>query len=220
MQFACFSDTHGCHRPKILNPICGILHAGDLCDCGGDRTAASNPKVMTWKEDLTWAVRGNHDCGQEADQAFRKIDVSGSVIKIVPELWLVGIGWHGEFYFDLPLARDLAKIADDVLRQCLAKMLNGDRSILLTHFPPVMPEHKYSHEYKPIFDVVKAIRPLAVVTGHLHDLQNPWKPSYCLEFEGISIPVIVPGPQGALLTVDEKGTVSMDYLKTEDLEEP
>ena len=225
MRFACFSDTHGCHRPKIIDPIDGILHAGDLCDCGGDKTIPSNPKVLTWKEGSIWAVRGNHDCGSEADSVFQSMDVSGLVTQLAHGLWLVGIGWHGEYYFDLPLDRDLVKVADDVLRQCLAKMANGDRSILLTHYPPAIPGQNLSGQgqhwfHKAVFNVAEAIRPSVVIAGHLHDLQNPWKPSYFLEFAGVSIPVVIPGPQGIMLSIDEKGTIGLDYLKTEDLEEP
>ena len=80
-------------------------------------------------------------------------------------------------------------------------MVSGDHSILVTHYP-VANSSLYKSKANPkgwIFDcvrqVIDALRPLAVVQGHIHDLFGFKK-----KFEGIQY--LFPGPKGIIIDVN------------------
>jgi Icc-related predicted phosphoesterase len=68
----------------------------------------------------------------------------------------------------------MQKICADVLRQCCFKMKDGDSSIVLTHYAPLVPpisedpDNGEGWAYDCITKVIDAIRPILVVNGHLH----------------------------------------------------
>jgi Icc-related predicted phosphoesterase len=80
-----------------------------------------------------FGVRGNHDVADPLGIFSRVSDLSGRVLEIAPRLFVVGIGWHGEHFFDLPWEVDIKQLCNTVWRTLLRNTTAADRLILLTH---------------------------------------------------------------------------------------
>jgi Icc-related predicted phosphoesterase len=200
----CCSDTHG----SVPNPAEGadlILHAGDFYN----RPRVKRPPEISDEldryvnvvlEDRSWfAVRGNHDCVDPLGFFSYPHDVGGRVEVLDDGTFLVGIGWHGEVFYELPDNRAMSHMCAATLMACARKMRDGDRSILLTHYCPtgagLPPEEGWF--YEPLRDMMDALRPLAVIQGHSH-------PFFGMTWvdEEFGTKVICPGPEGVILRVD------------------
>lgn len=200
MKFACLSDTHGRAPSMSLDGCDVVLHAGDFYNelgVAGWEEGNRIERLKEWIKDLTipaYGVRGNHDCEDPAEW-FLKHHGAG-VHELAPHLFLIGLSWTGERYFDLPLETDMGKHAQEVMKQACWKMKDGDMSIVLTHWPG-----DYKTEVVPGFvlqvvrKLTEAVRPLAVVTGHIHDLAN-----HSYDWNGTLI--VHAGKRGCLLDVD------------------
>lgn len=210
MKIFCCSDTHGKAAPKPPNDAAIFLHAGDLYNQLCENRPINNCDEVamdSWRKNEWHFVSGNHDV-YDALGIVRHRDVTGCVSKIADKLFLIGLGWHGGAYYDLPLNLDISSLCDKVLRQCLLKMCNGDHSILLTHYPPILPntpvgvlcpeEEGFSdpegYFYDSILDVINACKPKLVVCGHVHGLFGT-----DITYNGTR--VIFPGPQGMTVEI-------------------
>jgi predicted phosphodiesterase len=168
MKIACVSDSHS-HAPPAIQNVDFWLHAGDIYD---GRYKGLHDGWLKMKE--IYAVRGNHDYYDH--KSFLKTnDISGIVREVRPKFFIVGIGWCSNKYYDLPTESDMAKCCHEVLRQCLFKMKDGSQSIILSHYGPLTNRiigggSKEGWFYESIQKVVEAIRPIAIVHGHTHDL--------------------------------------------------
>lgn len=183
MKLFCCADTHG-KAPPLCKDADVYLHAGDFYNLLGGKIHGvshkdfarmkNNEQTMTeWRKSVScpvYFVRGNHD----TDDFFNimKEDISGKIVKLKDGLFLFGIGWSGQFYFDIPLDRDIAVICDNLLKQSLQEMKDGDHSIILTHYPPCIPEkHGKCEEgflFNPVRKMIDALKPILVVEGHTH----------------------------------------------------
>ena len=162
------ADSHG--RPPELPPMDGViawLHGGDICR--GDN-ADDLARMTAWQRSLPvplLAVRGNHDVGRVREWFLRCEDITGGVRRIADDLLVAGVGWAGEKHYELPAEGDLRPVCDQVRRQLLRLQTVRDRLILLTHYPPAYPG---CDGHRCILDLIEQIRPIMVVTGHLHGL--------------------------------------------------
>jgi Icc-related predicted phosphoesterase len=130
--------------------------------------------------------------------------IDGRVVQVAPKLFVAGIGWSGENFYDLPTSYDMKQICASVLKDALVKMSAGDQSIILTHYPPWIDEvygKVATYElvegwmYDCVREVAEAIRPLAVLSGHVHQLFGA-----SAMWEGTLL--VHPGSVPGILTVD------------------
>jgi Icc-related predicted phosphoesterase len=189
MNLFCLTDTHGKAPPSIPPKTDLVLHAGDFYNrLGGNIKGLSkmdSQKVLNNEQSLTkWYkslkcpanfVKGNHDTF-DPYQITSKNDATGFVSQIAPKLFLIGLGWSGNVFYELPTNDIMNKICADVLRQCCFKMKDGDMSIVLTHYAPLVPPltgepgNKEGWAFQSIRDVLNSVKPILCVCGHLHDV--------------------------------------------------
>jgi len=216
-KFLCTSDTHG-HVPPPLDETCATawLHAGDVYSGKvlHSRSLISN-KVRLWKsasEVPVYAVRGNHDYTDPLGIFDMDMDITGRVVRIAPDVLIAGIGWHGGKYYDLPMDKnDIAPIVQGILRILLRELLPSDRLILLTHYPPALPDFEtefprnwiadHGWVYPSIRSFIDEFNPAAVVMGHIHDWAGK---SARLDVGSTSTLILNPGAEGMTFTLDGK----------------
>jgi Icc-related predicted phosphoesterase len=201
MKLFCMSDTHGGPPPaKALSLPHGtvMLHAGDFYNEGSTKVHSDWTKVIggdTGNDILM--VRGNHDCvetdfikGHDLTMGFSRVE----------KTWIVGLGWCGQEYNQLPPEALMTKLVLRLLDACSNTFKAGDRSILVTHYLPTGPHFKNCEgwEFKSINSLIDAIRPMAVIAGHRHGLAGK-------TFYQGDVPIIFPGPKGGWLEVEEGG---------------
>jgi Icc-related predicted phosphoesterase len=208
------------------------LHAGDVTNgptaVQDDSDPLADPlrvEVAAWfarRSVPIFLVRGNHDVTDDFRAFQSGIDVTGLVLPLAPRLFVAGIGWHGERYFELPMEADLELVCDAVRRQARRKLMPRDRLVLLTHYPPRHPEFREVRGDRDgagvWFDCVRRLvdelRPLAVVQGHVHRwfrTAHPVPGSW-----GATVLVVNPGPPGAIVTVDvDHGTAEHEWVEAE-----
>lgn len=201
MKLFCMSDTHGGPPPaKALSLPHGtvMLHAGDFYNEGSTKVHSDWTKVIggdTGNDILM--VRGNHDCvetdfikGHDLTMGFSRVE----------KTWIVGLGWCGREYNQLPPESLMTKLVLRLLDACSNTFKDGDRSILVTHYLPTGPYFKNCEgwEFKSINSLIDAIRPMAVIAGHRHGLAGK-------TFYQGDVPIIFPGPKGGWLEVEESG---------------
>ena len=118
----------------------------------------------------------------------------------VEKTWIVGLGWCGQEYNQLPTESLMTKLVLRLLDACSNTFKDGDRSILVTHYLPTGPYFKNCEgwEFKSINSLIDAIRPMAVIAGHRHGLAGK-------TFYQGDVPIIFPGPKGGWLEVEESG---------------
>lgn len=200
------------------------LHAGDFYNWLDARRIQLGRSDHEHKNDIpaltswlgaraipVYSVAGNHDVADPANGRL-KTDISGDLVEVSPGLWVVGLGWCGERFDELPLERDMREVCKAVIDKCMSKMKNGDSSIILTHYPANLPELWMFDGGNPegwmfgcIRTVIDAIKPLAVIQGHLHGLFG-----HAGEYEGSL--VVYPGPKGGYLDVDTvNGTAKFEF---------
>ena len=218
-KFLCCSDTHGQLPPAVKDQsITAVLHAGDFFGMGKKQAQAC--RLQEWAAACpvpVLRVKGNHDCapwGQLLEGCGH--DISGQVVRIAPGLHVAGIGWAGEQYFDLPTEEDLKAVCDKALASARSTMKPGDRCVLLTHYPANLSEvfpsdgsDKTGVFWHCLRELIHALRPLAVIQGHVHGLflsQGQYT------FNGGCTLVAYPGPEGGILAYDPKATHFQAWL--------
>lgn len=186
LKLFCCSDTHGESPPRPPDDTNFVLHAGDFYNLIGGKSKGLSHKefarfknnrttLTEWKSNLkcpSLFVRGNHD----TDDLYgifgpdKEADVSGKVIQLRENLFLVGIGWSGQFYFELPEESDLAEVCYKVLTQATSEMKDGDHSIILTHYPSLLEGSPRSEgfRFQTVERLVSALSPILLVEGHIH----------------------------------------------------
>lgn len=216
MDLFLLSDTHSEAWPDIPGNTrdCWILHAGDVYE---GRTQAMPgihmPEAEYFGSDADpkrlLLARGNHDIADPVGIFAEGRDVSGRLVEIVPGIWVAGLGWHGERWYETPREEDLAPLLRDLGRHVLRCVGLHDHLILLTHYPPCLSLPAYGCEgapgqkglepdlqtgtYQCVREWIEEYKPSLVVAGHIHEWFGR---SYrVLHSEGDAI-CIVPGPKG------------------------
>ena len=212
MRIFCCSDTHGRTPPLQLDADI-FLHAGDFYNKPGQ-----SPVYLRLEEyvhileieNWTWyAVRGNHDCVDPLGFFKPPHDITGRVERIGENLFLVGLGWAGANFGQLPNEFMMNKICDKVLDQCKEKMTEGSHSIFVTHYCPSsskwLPEPGWF--YPCIQRLMNKLGPLATIQGHAHrQFGRRWLDA------DLGLKVLCPGPKGALLDISP-GNAEITMLK-------
>lgn len=209
MKFICHSDTHG-RVPTVpedtdLSDVSGWLHAGDLYDRLPLKTARCDfDSLSSWAADKNiYVVNGNHDVSDPSG-VFKTNGVTGRVVQLEDSLFLVGVGWSGGRFCDLPRETDIEDVISGLKRQIQFKMKEGDRSVLLTHYPPATPEIMERVTGDPsgwLFDSVKGfvdwLKPVAVIQGHVHQF-------FGMKYAHGPTLMVFPGPTGGMLSITPK----------------
>jgi Icc-related predicted phosphoesterase len=218
-RLLCCSDTQG-KLPPPLDETGAIawLHGGDVCNGPDVVDIETNTREdllrspgARWFSDRKLPIHlvsGNHDT-VDVYHAFTIFgDLSGRIVPIAENLFVAGIGWHGEKHFELPYERDLEPICQSVVRQAAQLIFGRDRVILLTHFPP---------RFRGLYDVpndvdgagiwfecvrsvVDLLEPIAVVQGHKHTW---WGATHRVQLATRQCLILNPGPTGCVLEIDD-----------------
>jgi Icc-related predicted phosphoesterase len=228
-RFLCCSDTHGRPPPEVDEAgATAWLHAGDANNGPTSAGDGSDPlddplrrdtaRWFTTRHVPLYIVRGNHDGVDDYKSFTPATDLTGRVVPIAPRLWLAGIGWHGERYFELPFEADLRKVCDAVLHQARRLVMPSDHVVLLTHYPARYPKVREVEGdrdgagvwYDCVRDVVDALRPLVILQGHVHR----WaRTAFTVPAGDRQLLALFPGPTGAVVTVDvESGSATHEWV--------
>ena len=225
-KLLCCSDTHGSVPPALdESGALAWLHGGDVCNGPDLVDVEGDPiddlllaPVARWFAERPIPVHivpGNHDVADPYRAFQRCSDLNGRLVKLADRLFVGGIGWHGERYFELPFERDLKPACEMLLRQARRMLFENDRLVLLTHYPP---RFRGTHEvpndvdgggvwYDCIREVVEALPTLAIVQGHNH---RWFGDTHRVSVRGRELLIVNPGPRGCILKIDpEAGDVAM-----------
>lgn len=222
LRIACFSDTHG---QAFGVPSCDLLmHAGDVHDrLVAERGGPLRSETRAWLDNLdairecattqpSFVVKGNHDVADPSGFFATARDVSSSAVELPDGLFLIGCGWAGERFYDLPRPQDLARQLGMALRMSLRIVPHGAPVIMLSHYPATL-DHATGEEmsrerklqelgfyYDCVAEALQATRPIALIQGHAHRAsgQKFW---YKHDGGGRTL-VLFPGPAGMMLDVD------------------
>ena len=220
-RFACFADLHGLRPMRPEGDIKAWLIAGDLYSNSEIGRPTTPQRTLAHDGLRQWAngvkepvclVHGNHDCLDDY-QLFRKFNnLSGDCLEISPRLWVVGLGWCGDMYYDLPRESDMAEIVQMARRAWTLKSKHGDQAILLTHYGPALPQFQTRGTYAGwLFDCVakflEEIKPLAILQGHIHQLAGQ---SFIHDAPTYRSFVACLGRTGGVLTID-KGKAYVNF---------
>jgi Icc-related predicted phosphoesterase len=221
IRFAVCSDTHDGIPPSIDTAgISAWLHAGDVYEGSNHSLTADAPDddflvAEDWKNGAAlrqwtaeqgvpvYAVRGNHDLRDYWKVFDVWQDVGARIVQLADRLFVMGLGWHGERYFETPGEADLEPISQRLLRQARRVVMPKDSLILLTHYPALLsglfPASGDVEAFACIRQLVEELAPVAVVQGH----QHAWfgLSGYFQHSAGKTL-VLNPGPRGTVLSVD------------------
>ena len=138
------SDTHGEALPLWNGAkLDAVLHAGDVYDAPTLIEDDNDPIPRQSVESVgvpVLAVRGNHDFRDPARFFQAADDLSGQLRMLLPGLWIAGIGFAPERHYDLPGESDLESQCRNLSRRARREVTQGEKLILLTHYPPKLPE--------------------------------------------------------------------------------
>jgi Icc-related predicted phosphoesterase len=201
VELALFADTHG-DFPAWNRPVTAVLHAGDIYDAPSVIPDEWDAMPGLWIQSLrapVFAVRGNHDHHDPGRFFSTACDVSGSVRKICPQLYVAGVGLSHRNHFDLPTEQDLGGQCDEVIDAARRMLGPNDRLLLLTHYPPKIPVLPIetvpaAWTFEVIANLVRVLRPVVIVQGHVHEWAGRrWFADDCL--------IITPQTKGEYLAV-------------------
>ena len=195
------SDTHGRPLPTWdTDSITAILHAGDVYYAPTVIDDDDDPMPRQRVTPLpvpVLAVRGNHDY-RDPGGFFREADdISGRLRRLLPGLWVAGIGFAPSRYYDLPGESDLEMQCRGLSRQVRREVMPGEKLILLTHYPPKLAELPCDEvsenwTYRCVAELVDELQPVAVVQGHVHAwFGRQWRRNGML--------IVSPGPRAGIL---------------------
>lgn len=221
IRLLCCSDTHGVPPPALdETEATGWLHAGDIHNRGHYKKKENLPQIKEWMDRNTlpvFSVRGNHDCSLSSEFFSKHADISGQCIEIAPGLIVLGIGWAGEAFYDLPSEIDIKRVCTKAKNDFLLKGKPGDKTIILSHYPPWsrtlfnFDGNPEGWMFESLRELIDDINPLAVITGHVHELFGQQ-----LIYNGPAGKSIVAmvGPGGGYLAIDlESNAVEFSFLK-------
>lgn len=217
----CCSDTHGRLPDLPVGPFDATLHAGDVYNGAElsrrdrDERAFGVPgwvdpdaaAMERWIEaaNTVYVVRGNHDLADPHGFFRLSQDVTGRVTRVGDGLLIVGLGWHGERYYELPREAEMTVVCEAVRRQLRRLAGSNDCVLLVTHYPPKLPE-LFPHRIPEVGwwhactrALVDEIAPVLVVQGHIHELAGE-----IAEYQtpGGTTLIVSPGKRGMVLTID------------------
>lgn len=223
-KLLCCSDTHLNTPPELdETDATAWLHAGDVYNYGhsGKSSKGIKPQqLMEWVEGCKipiFAVKGNHDCSFDVPFFDKAIHVSDGCHQIAPGLFVIGIGWAGGVYYDLPMCSDIQKVIKEAKRQYIMKSMPSDKVVILTHYPPWLPniyDYPGSMEgwmFDEIRELADEVKPLAIIQGHVHDIFGLQVVHHGADYDSL---VVSPGPVGGTLTIDkDASTASFEFAK-------
>ena len=208
IRIACYADLHG----KLPEPPNGmtIMVAGDALSYGRvGFPKEEDADFSRWaRTRRVLAVKGNHDC--PPNSLYWSEDVTGRCLQVVPGISVVGIGWAGRDFFDLPREMDMEPVCNAASSMALRQRLlakSPDKLIVLTHYPPLLDSVlKFSGNpagwaFRCIASMIDILKPVAVVAGHVHELAGK-----VAEYKGPGLKslIVFPGQQGGVLYVNAK----------------
>lgn len=211
MRMGICSDTHGEPLPEFPDDCEVILHAGDLYDFDEVADPGKADRIVDQvKARNILLVRGNHDI-TDGLGVFTKRDISGTVVRVAPGMWVAGIGrscghrgLHGDAVVMTPTESGLMGVCGGVLEVAMGKMKDGDQVVLVTHYPARLPgeKEKEGFFFDCVFKVCEALRPAIVVQGHTHSRFGKVK-----EHDGMTF--VWPGPTGMTMSMTPNGQVRL-----------
>lgn len=170
------SDTHNKHKVFTMPPADVVIHCGDCTSMGHEHEIK---KFLKWFSGLDQyehkiLIAGNHDWLFERNTSLAKSLVPENVIYLEDS----GVEIDGYYFYGTPVQKifnDWAFNRPESKMKQHFEMIPEKTDILITHNPPYMigdyVPWSYKHEGSPslYMEVVKRIRPLIHVFGHIHE---------------------------------------------------
>lgn len=212
MLLFCCSDTHGDAPPRVPSGVELILHGGDVYDGPALRDLSDEDQAATrlllspvadwFSQQLapTYLVPGNHDVNDPLDLFGDERNINGRLVQVGSRLWVGGVGWSGAVFADLPFEADLQLVCACVQRQARDRLTQGDRLILLGHYPAWLESTNRATRpncYDCLTDLVNELPVALLIEGHLHQLagQN-WRHG--------NATVVSAGRRGVIVEIDDE----------------
>jgi Icc-related predicted phosphoesterase len=213
-RLLCCSDTHGAAPPAMDDSTATAwLHAGDLYD-GPSVLVNDEPPLpgdpiaeifLAWARQRrapVYAVHGNHDVADPYGWLAAVSEVNGRVERLGSDLLLVGVGWHGQAYVEMPGESDLEAVCERARRQLRRLATPRDRVVLMSHYPPLLPGlfpprvgARADGGSESLARLVGDVKPILIVQGHEHRWAG-------LSARTASALVINPGRVGMEVVID------------------
>jgi glutamate-ammonia-ligase adenylyltransferase len=151
-----------------------------------------------------YTVRGNHDISDPWGFFQSCRDISGHLEEIIPGLFVAGIGWSGQQFYDLPDEAKLASVCEGLTEQILNQLPADAALIVLSHYPAVT---ELCPGFACINDLLARFKPTAIMQGHIHEAFE--QQTILTWDDGTQTLVFNPGPWGGVLTIQpEAGTAT------------
>jgi len=165
---------------------------------------AALDRWCTQRDIPLYAVRGNHDVTDPWGFFQRFHDISGQIKEITTQLWVAGLGWSGERFYQLPQEADVKTICEHLTEQLSDRLPSASRLIVLSHYPA---DTELCPGFVCINHFLARWKPIVFIQGHIHEA---FKQQTFLSWEdGTQTLVFNPGPDGGILTIQpEAGTAS------------
>ena len=208
------SDTHDRLPPDLAEAgATAWLHAGDVYEAPDLVEAIpglsdnDHPDVDAWARRRSvpvYTVKGNHDYADPFGFFTAQRDITGRVVRLADGLLLAGVGWAGVRSVEPPLDGELAEVCAEVGGAVDLARREGDRVVLLTHYPPrspgLFPDDQWGRQsdfcFPCVTELVKAIEPVLVIQGHIHRWAGM---TATLQMGERSTLVVSPGPAGMVI---------------------
>lgn len=243
IKLNCCTDTHSAIPPNLdETDVLAWLHGGDVYSHLFFHKEPATPTFMALKEWVAarkaknvsvYGVKGNHDCSFKMSFFDDAVNITGSCTQIAPKLNLIGLGWSGGAYYDLPTERDMQKVCDEAKRLWIMKSMPGDSTIILTHYPAWRAD-LYPDAGDPegwlftcIRELIDEVAPMAVIQGHIHQLfgkQFDYRPILDPSTESgkeFTSLFVYPGDKGGTLSIDlENSSVSFEFAGKKKKKDP
>ena len=151
------------------------------------------------------AVRGNHDAADPLEFFTTAQDITGHVVRLADGLFVAGLGWAFERYYQLQTEHALAQCCAQLRRPILRRVMPRDKLIILTHYPPCIPglfselPSSEGHAFHCIRDFIEETQPMLVIHGHVH----PWAGlERQMRIGAHSVRFVAAGPEGTVLDIE------------------
>ncbi|MCR5400855.1 MAG: metallophosphoesterase family protein [Treponema sp.] len=221
MKFLCISDIHGNIKnlkkmEEVFKSVDAVLFAGDFAECFKTETSKPVLDQLIKMHDEIYAVLGNCDEPEFIEELEDAGINAERTLSYTQGFAIIGSGGGSKFTGKTPNERELTDLMEDfkILDSAKEDTENSDKQdgktwpnlIILSHNPPkgekvdsFAPGMHAGSELLTSFVLEK--KPLALVTGHIHE-------GTAIEKIGDTL-VINPGSLGekgtyALLTVEKK----------------
>lgn len=176
MKICFISDTHNKHKVFSMPDADIVIHSGDITSMGHEHEIKAFLKWFSRLEQYKHKIfiAGNHDWLFERNGSLAKSFVPENVTYLEDS----GIEIDGYYFYGTPIQKHFCNWAfnrDEHKMLQHWEMIPDNTDILITHNPPYMIgdyvpwAHKNEGSMSLYMEIVKRIKPILHVFGHIHE---------------------------------------------------